>query len=166
MGREIYHGEPNEGQSYSDGVRMGSFGLMLNSVFLGVTSLLMEKLCRKWGAGFTWGLSNILMSLCFISMLVISYIASHVEYGNDGPPTGIVIAALVVFAILGVPLAVSFSTLLQRFLMQLVDFAQFPLFHWRNEIGTIFLLLCFCHMGFCACLKRVFFVDLTDACCV
>lgn len=49
MGREIYGGEPNQGASYSAGVSMGALGLMLNSVFLGITSVLMEKLCRKWG---------------------------------------------------------------------------------------------------------------------
>lgn len=110
MGREIYGGKPNEGRSYSDGVRMGSFGLMLNSVVLGITSVLMEKLCRKWGAGFTWGLSNILMALCFITMLIISFIAKNMDYGTASPPTGVVVAALVIFSILGIPLAVSCST--------------------------------------------------------
>jgi solute carrier family 45 protein 1/2/4 len=109
MGREIYGGEPNDGMRYSDGVRMGALGLMLNSVFLGITSILMEKLCRRWGAGFTWGLSNIVMSLCFVAMLAISYIASSIGYGGDRPPIGIVIASLVVFSILGIPLAITYS---------------------------------------------------------
>lgn len=113
MGREIYDGKPNEGQNYSSGVRMGSFGLMLNSIVLGITSLLMEKLCSKWGAGFIWGLSNILMALCFLGMLVTTYVAKnigHVEH--DSPPFGIIVAAVVLFAILGVPLAVSYPILL------------------------------------------------------
>lgn len=109
MGREIYGGEPNVGQNYSTGVRMGAFGLMLNSVVLGITSVLMEKLCRKWGAGFTWGLSNLLMSLCFVSMLIITYIASNMDYVDGVPPVGVVIAALIVFAILGIPLAITYS---------------------------------------------------------
>ncbi|GJU49012.1 retrotransposon protein, putative, ty1-copia subclass [Tanacetum coccineum] len=51
---------------------------------------------------------NIVMFLCFLAMLVLSYVASVADYGRDGvPPTGIVIAALVIFAILGMPLAVS-----------------------------------------------------------
>lgn len=108
MGREIYGGKPNEGQNYNIGVRIGAFGLMLNSVVLGITSVLMEKLCRKWGAGFIWGISNILMALCFLLMLLISYVANHIGYiGHDLPPNGIVIAALIIFAVLGVPLAVS-----------------------------------------------------------
>ena len=108
MGREIYGGQPNEGDNYNAGVRMGAFGLMLNSVVLGFTSVLMEKLCSKRGAGFVWGVSNIIMALCFLSMLILSYVANHMDYiGHDLPPYGIVIAALVIFAILGVPLAVS-----------------------------------------------------------
>lgn len=107
MGREIYGGEPNDGKNYSMGVRMGSFGLMLNSFVLGITSVLMEKLCRKWGAGFTWGLSNILMSICFVAMLIITAIKSGMNFGSRLPPDGVVIAALVAFAFLGVPLAVS-----------------------------------------------------------
>lgn len=115
MGREIYGGEPNDGKNYSMGVRMGSLGLMLNSVVLGITSLFMEKLCRKWGAGFTWGLSNILMSLLFVAMLIIAAIRSNMDLDGRLPPDGIVVAALVAFTFLGAPLAVSpfFLKLLQ-----------------------------------------------------
>ncbi|KAJ4850510.1 Sucrose transport protein suc4 [Turnera subulata] len=110
MGREIYGGEPNVGYYYNTGVRVGAFGLMLNSVILGITSVLMEKLCRKWGAGFIWGISNIFMALCFLSMLILSYVASHMGYlGYTQPPDGIVAAALVIFAFLGAPLAITYS---------------------------------------------------------
>ncbi|KAL6995210.1 sugar transporter protein [Sarracenia purpurea var. burkii] len=110
MGREIYGGEPNEGQNYNIGVRMGALGLMLNSVVLGITSLLMEMLCRKLGAGVLWGISNILMSLCFVSMLIISYTANNKDKVADNlPPDGVVAAALVVFVILGIPLAITYS---------------------------------------------------------
>ncbi|XP_022131413.1 sucrose transport protein SUC4 isoform X2 [Momordica charantia] len=110
MGREIYGGKPNEGQSYNSGVRMGAFGLMLNSVVLGITSLLMEKLCRKWGAGFVWGISNIFMALCFLAMLVLTYVAKNMGYiGHDFPPNSIVSAALIIFALLGAPLAITYS---------------------------------------------------------
>ncbi|TYI82594.1 hypothetical protein E1A91_D05G231600v1 [Gossypium mustelinum] len=110
MGREIYGGQPNEGANYNSGVRMGAVGLMLNSVVLGITSVLMEKLCSKWGAGFIWGVSNIVMALCFLSMLILSYVTDHMDYiGHDLPPAGIVIAALLIFSILGFPLAVTYS---------------------------------------------------------
>ncbi|KAL4333728.1 hypothetical protein GQ457_07G024490 [Hibiscus cannabinus] len=110
MGREIYGGEPNEGSNYAVGVRMGALGLMLNSVVLGITSVLMEKLCSKRGAGFVWGVSSILMALCFLSMLILSYVANHMGYiGRDLPPAGIVIAALLIFSVLGFPLAITYS---------------------------------------------------------
>ncbi|XP_030537891.1 sucrose transport protein SUC4 [Rhodamnia argentea] len=108
MGREIYGGRPNEGQNYNEGVRMGALGLMLQSVVLGITSVLMEKLCRKFGAGFVWGISDILMALCFLGMLVVTYVNS-MDSGDTSPADGIVIAAIVIFAILGVPLAVTYS---------------------------------------------------------
>jgi solute carrier family 45, member 1/2/4 len=108
MGREIYGGEPNEGTNYDTGVRMGALGLLLNSVVLGITSVLMEKLCRKRGPGFVWGIANILMAACFVAMLVVTYVANTIGYiGKDLPPTSIVISALAIFTILGFPLAVS-----------------------------------------------------------
>lgn len=108
MGREIYGGDPSDGtNNYSQGVRMGSLGLMLNSVVLGITSVFMEKLCRRWGAGFTWGLSNIFMALIFVAMLIIGAIRGNMDLDGRPPPNGIVVAALVAFTLLGVPLAVS-----------------------------------------------------------
>ncbi|OIV96625.1 hypothetical protein TanjilG_28482 [Lupinus angustifolius] len=110
MGREIYGGEPNEGLNYDSGVRMGAVGLLLNSVVLGITSLFMERLCRNRGPGFVWGISNIIMAICFVAMLVLTYVASNIGYlGIDFPPTFIVMAALVIFTILGFPLAITYS---------------------------------------------------------
>ncbi|CAN8294510.1 unnamed protein product [Cochlearia groenlandica] len=110
MGREIYGGEPNQGASYSAGVSMGAIGLMLNSVFLGITSVLMEKLCRKWGAGFVWGVSNIIMAVCFLAMIATSFVAYHIGYiGHGQPPASIVFAAVLIFTILGIPLAITYS---------------------------------------------------------
>nr|CAD1822386.1 unnamed protein product [Ananas comosus var. bracteatus] len=110
MGREIYRGKPDEGQNYHSGVRMGAFGLMLNSVVLGFSSVMLERLCKKWGSGLVWGVANIIMSLCFLAMLVISLVAKSIDYQPSGlPPDGIVVAALIVFAILGAPLAITYS---------------------------------------------------------
>lgn len=122
MGREIYGGDPNQGLIYDTGVRMGALGLLLNSVVLALTSLLMERLCRKRGAGFVWGISNIVMTFCFLAMLVLTYVASSIGYaGKDLPPPGIVIAALIIFTILGFPLAVSCPILLHK------AFCSFPI---------------------------------------
>ncbi|KAF3446529.1 hypothetical protein FNV43_RR11709 [Rhamnella rubrinervis] len=65
----------------------------------------------KWGAGFIWGVSNILMFLCFLAILVVTYVANNMGYveHHDSPPVGIVVAALVIFSILGVPLAITYS---------------------------------------------------------
>ncbi|XP_068313928.1 sucrose transport protein SUC4-like isoform X2 [Pyrus communis] len=64
----------------------------------------------KWGAGFVWGISSILMTLCFLAMLVITFVNKSIGVvGHDSPPDGIVIAALAIFAILGVPLAITYS---------------------------------------------------------
>ncbi|KAG9146010.1 hypothetical protein Leryth_015633 [Lithospermum erythrorhizon] len=109
MGREIYGGDPNGGPSYNAGVRMGALGLMLNSVLLGLTSVFMEKLCRRWGAGFTWGLANIILSLSFVAMLILSAVRAHMDLGENPPPDGIIIAALCIFAVLGIPLAMTYS---------------------------------------------------------
>ncbi|RZB69678.1 Sucrose transport protein SUC4 isoform D [Glycine soja] len=110
MGREIYGGDPNQGLVYDTGVRMGALGLLLNSVVLALTSLFMESLCRKRGAGFVWGISNIMMTICFLAMLVVTYVANNMGYiGKALPPTGIVIAALIIFTILGFPLAITYS---------------------------------------------------------
>lgn len=110
MGREVYGGDPDEGQLYHKGVSMGAFGLMMQSVVLGITSVLMEKLCRKLGSGILWGISNIIMSLCYVAMLVIAYVLVKTDsLGHGLPPTGAVIAALVVFTVLGMPLAITYS---------------------------------------------------------
>ncbi|KAG6528538.1 hypothetical protein ZIOFF_010713 [Zingiber officinale] len=110
MGREIYKGDPDEGQMYQTGVRMGAIGLMLNSIVLGFTSVVLEKLCRKFGAGLIWGISNIIMFFCFLAMLIISSLAKNIDYPPNGlPPSGLVIAALVIFTILGAPLSVTYT---------------------------------------------------------
>lgn len=143
MGREIYGGKPNEGQRYSDGVRMGALGLMLNSVFLGITSVLMEKLCRKYGAGFVWGVSNILMALCFMAMLIVTFVAKSIGYlGYSSPPVGIVVAALMIFTILGVPLAVSSLSLLNgaKACLKLLSFFLY-FFKQRYKYAITCLLL-------------------------
>lgn len=116
MGREIYKGDPDGGEIYHSGVRMGSFGLMLNSVILGVTSMTVEKLCRKWGAGLVLGISNIIMFVSFLAMIIIAIVANNMDYGPSGfPPKSIIIAALLVFTVLGAPLAVCSFSLLHVF---------------------------------------------------
>lgn len=117
MGREVYHGNPNgtsdEKHAYDQGVREGAFGLLLNSVVLGISSILIEPMCRRMGSTIVWAMSNFVVFLCMAATAIIS-LCSVVEYSRrvegvtGGNPT-IRIASLVVFAILGFPLSVTYS---------------------------------------------------------
>lgn len=118
MGREVYQGDLDSGNEasklsvlYYAGVHMGSLGLMLNSVVLGVSSLLIDFLCRKLGPSRVWGLGNAIMAICFASTAIIAMAAKRASLaeGYTGPPDSIIAAALVVFAVLGMPLAVTYS---------------------------------------------------------
>ncbi|RZC58671.1 hypothetical protein C5167_005972 [Papaver somniferum] len=117
MGREVYHGNPNgtsdEKHAYDQGVREGAFGLLLNSVVLGISSILIEPMCQRMGSTIVWAMSNFVVFLCMAATAIIS-LCSVVEYSRrvegvtGGNPT-IRIASLVVFAILGFPLSVTYS---------------------------------------------------------
>ncbi|XP_031483081.1 sucrose transport protein SUT2 [Nymphaea colorata] len=114
MGREVYKGVPSGSDAvhnyYYVGVRMGAFGLLLNSVVLGLSSLVVERVCRKWGTALVLGISNLIMSFCFWIMLLISFIVSKMQFHDPGiPPKGIVVAALGIFSLLGLPLAITYS---------------------------------------------------------
>ncbi|KAL3679034.1 hypothetical protein R1sor_021990 [Riccia sorocarpa] len=117
MGREVYLGKPTQVETskksvlYYNGVHMGSFGLMLQSVFLGLTSLVIEPLCRKIGPSRVWALGNLIMTVCFAGTAVITHYAKVAAEspGYNGPPMPVLIPALVVFAVLGCPLAVTYS---------------------------------------------------------
>lgn len=117
MGREVYHGDPtgsaSEVKAYDQGVREGAVGLLLNSVVLGVGSFLIEPMCRKMGTKVVWALSNFIVFICMASIAVISLVSlksysqgvQHVIGENSSTKT----AALVIFAILGFPLSITYS---------------------------------------------------------
>uniref|UniRef100_A0A6N2M627 Sucrose transporter n=1 Tax=Salix viminalis TaxID=40686 RepID=A0A6N2M627_SALVM len=117
MGREVYHGDPkgtsNEVMLYDQGVREGAFGLLLNSVVLGISSFLIEPMCQKLGSRLVWAMSNFIVFVCMAGTAVISLISvgeysegiEHVIGGN----APIRIASLIVFALLGFPLAITYS---------------------------------------------------------
>ncbi|KAM7269555.1 hypothetical protein ACFE04_025052 [Oxalis oulophora] len=117
MGREVYHGDPKGDSSavklYDQGVREGAFGLLLNSVVLGISSLLIEPMCQRMGARLVWAMSNFIVFACMALTAIISLISvteyskgiEHVIGGNNA----IKIASLVVFALLGFPLAITYS---------------------------------------------------------
>ncbi|XP_008778274.2 sucrose transport protein SUT4-like isoform X2 [Phoenix dactylifera] len=117
MGREVYHGNPNgdpsESLAYHKGVREGAFGLLLNSVVLGVSSLLIDPMCRRMGARFVWAMSNFIVFICMAATTITSLLSIS-QHSNGiqhviGENTAIKIAALVIFSILGFPLAITYS---------------------------------------------------------
>ncbi|KAI3407921.1 uncharacterized protein J3R85_000822 [Psidium guajava] len=133
MGREIYGGEVSEGRLYGMGVRAGSLGLMLNSVVAGLMSLAIEHLAR--GAGGVkrlWGLVNFLLAVCLCLTNLVAKLAERQRrfapdtplgggslHGKALPPStisealppaaGVKVAALALFAVMGIPLAVTCS---------------------------------------------------------
>ncbi|RWR78363.1 sucrose transport protein 2 [Cinnamomum micranthum f. kanehirae] len=118
MGREVYHGDPkgietSQKAAYENGVREGAFGLLINSVVLGISSFLIEPMCQRIGARLVWAVSNFIIFVCMGGTAVISLFASR-KY-SDGIQHVIVVngttrvAALVIFAVLGFPLAITYS---------------------------------------------------------
>lgn len=73
-------------------------------------------MCKRMGARLVWAMSNFIVFACMAGTAIISWISveeyskriEHVIGGNDN----IKIASLIVFALLGFPLAVSISILL------------------------------------------------------
>eukprot|EP00850_Spirogloea_muscicola_P021271 SM000243S08572 [mRNA] locus=s243:48141:51905:+ [translate_table: standard] len=114
MGREVYRGKPTSSSArkkelYYTGVHEGAFGLMLNSLVLGCTSLVIEPLCRRFGSRNLWGLANLVLAACMASTYLVTAAADAkpVIYGSPSPWTRI--CALLIFAVLGFPLAVTNS---------------------------------------------------------
>lgn len=117
MGREVYHGNPtgsaSEVKAYDQGVREGAVGLLLNSVVLGVGSFLIEPMCRRMGTKVVWALSNYIVFFCMASIAVISLVSLK-SYSQGvqhaiGENSSTKIASLVIFAILGFPLSITYS---------------------------------------------------------
>ncbi|KAH9616762.1 hypothetical protein KSS87_008591 [Heliosperma pusillum] len=109
MGREVYHGTPIGSDSeiilYDRGVRAGAIGLLLNSVVLGIGSFLIEPMCRKMGTRVVWALGNFIVFVAMACIAVISLVSLKNYKDNSSTKT----AALVVFAILGFPLSITYS---------------------------------------------------------
>ncbi|KAG8473254.1 hypothetical protein CXB51_035229 [Gossypium anomalum] len=117
MGREVYHGDPKgnaaEIKLYDQGVREGAFGLLLNSVVLGVSSFFIRPMCQRMGSRLVWATSNYTVFACMAITAIISLVSVK-EYTQGiehviGGSAAIRIAALVVFTLLGFPLAITYS---------------------------------------------------------
>ncbi|CAM8877585.1 unnamed protein product [Rhodiola kirilowii] len=113
MGKEVYGGDVGT-IAYDKGVRAGSLGLMLNSIVLGVVSLLLEPVARKIGVKKLWGSVNFLLAICLgLTVLITKLAESGRQVDSSGmvlpPSAGIKGGALALFSVLGIPLAVTFS---------------------------------------------------------
>nr|UNJ12778.1 sucrose transporter 2 [Cedrus deodara] len=117
MGREVYQGDPKakgmKAAAYHKGVQEGAFGLLLNSIVLGVSSLFIEPLCRWMGSKNIWATSNFIVFVCMASTAVISaYALSENHRGIQymiGNVSSVKAASVVLFALLGFPLAITYS---------------------------------------------------------
>ncbi|TKY46148.1 Sucrose transport protein SUC5 [Spatholobus suberectus] len=113
MGREVYGGKVGA-RAYDAGVREGSLGLMLNSVVLAVMSLAVEPVGRVvGGVKWLWGIVNVILAICMAMTVVITKVAEHERHLNPAltgnPSLGVKVGSLVFFAVLGIPLAITYS---------------------------------------------------------
>lgn len=78
---------------------------------LGISSFLIEPMCKWMGARSVWAVSNFVVFVCMAGTAIISLISVHDYTGGIehaiGASEGIKVASLVVFILLGFPLAVS-----------------------------------------------------------
>lgn len=117
MGREIYHGDPKgspaEMSAFQDGVRAGAFGLLLNSIILGFSSFLIEPMCKRLGPRVVWVSSNFLVCIAMAATAIISWWSTkefheYVQHAITASKD-IKIVCMLLFAFLGVPLAILYS---------------------------------------------------------
>ncbi|KAG2321692.1 hypothetical protein Bca52824_014905 [Brassica carinata] len=117
MGREVYGGS-SEGDDrmkklYNQGVHSGALGLMFNSIVLGFMSLGVEWIGRKvGGAKRLWGIVNFILAVGLAMTVLVTKLAADYRKTAGpyaGPSPGIRAGALSLFAVLGIPLAITFS---------------------------------------------------------
>ncbi|KAK8921129.1 Sucrose transport protein SUT1 [Platanthera zijinensis] len=113
MGREIFHGDPSgtkqEIESYNKGVQQGAFGLLLNSIVLGITTMLLEHLCRKVTPRLVWVMGNFTLFLAMLAITVLSFISKNRHNSVGTAEEGVKNFALAIEAFLGFPIAILLS---------------------------------------------------------
>ncbi|KAG5075329.1 hypothetical protein JHK84_056560 [Glycine max] len=88
---------------------------MLNSLVLAATSLGVEVLARGvGGVKRLWGIVNFLLALCLAITVLVTKLAQHTLLPNSHqeplpPPAAVKAAALALFSVLGIPLAITYS---------------------------------------------------------
>lgn len=108
MGREVYGGKVGD-RLYDKGVRAGALGLLLNSVVLGVASVLVEPSARLvGGVKRMWAGVNFILAGGLAFTVLITKLAKSTRHSNGMPAAGVKAGSLALFSVLGIPLAVSF----------------------------------------------------------
>ncbi|KAA0032286.1 hypothetical protein IC582_010793 [Cucumis melo] len=132
MGLEVYGGKPKgspeEVKFYDRGVRAGALGLMINSFVLGFSALAIEPISRILGGlRWWWGVVNIIFTVCMGSTVVVTKVAQRWRAVNGllPPPINVRAGAFSIFAVLGIPLSVTFS----------VPFALASIFSSESDAG-------------------------------
>ncbi|KAK4424966.1 Sucrose transport protein SUC2 [Sesamum alatum] len=112
MGKEVYGGNVGT-KLYDQGVRAGALGLMINSIVLGFASLGVQFLARRpRRVKKLWGVVNFLLAVCLAMTVLITKLAERERPFSgaiESPPISIKVGALALFAVLGIPLAVTYS---------------------------------------------------------
>lgn len=114
VGHEVYGGVAGE-PAYDNGVRAGSLGLMLNAIVLAFMSLAVEPLGKMVGGiKRLWGIVNFILAIGLAMTVVITKIAEQERQLSGGatignPSEGVKISAMLFFAVLGIPMAITFS---------------------------------------------------------
>ncbi|KAK6938506.1 hypothetical protein RJ641_032014 [Dillenia turbinata] len=112
MGKEVYGGAVGD-ELFDEGVRAGALGLMLNAIVLGVTSLAIIYLARGFkNAKMIWGIANFVLCICLAMTLWVTKAAENYRKHADhyqNPSSSVKAGALTLFAILGMPQAVTYS---------------------------------------------------------
>ncbi|GAB4861420.1 transcription factor [Ancistrocladus abbreviatus] len=117
VGKEVFGGEVNGSSEkqglYNMGVRTGSLGLMLTAATLGAMSLGVDPL-SKWlgGARKLWGLVNFVLAAALGFTVLVTKVARRARRTTPlgaPPPHGVKAATLSLFAVMGIPQAVTFS---------------------------------------------------------
>lgn len=143
MGLEVYGGKPQgtpeQSKFYDLGVRAGALGLMINSFVLGFSALAIEPVSRILGGlRWVWGIVNIIFTICMGSIVVVTKVAQRwrAVNGLKLPPINVKAGAFSIFAVLGIPLSVTFS----------VPFALASIFSSTSNAGqgTSYQLINYC----------------------
>ncbi|XP_010673573.2 sucrose transport protein SUC2 [Beta vulgaris subsp. vulgaris] len=117
VGKEIYGGDPagSEAQKvvYDHGVGVGSLGLMLTALTLGLMSIAIDPLSKVLGgARRLWGVVNFILAAALALTAVVTKSAEHARKlapPGTPPPKNVKAGILTLFASMGIPQAVTFS---------------------------------------------------------